>query len=87
METTESIVPYLRWFDINDDDITMVMQHVCERGWSIYTHSQAGADERLGHIGYLKLKYSNTNPKIFFRGAWHTSQALKKWTMKVSKTK
>ena len=42
-------------FHVNNDDITIVMWHALERGWSIYSHgSVTGPDVRLVPIGYFK---------------------------------
>ena len=56
-ETTKLPVPHFSQFHVNNDDITIVMRHACERASYTYSHvSEIGTEERLLHIDSFKTK-------------------------------
>ena len=54
-------------FHVNNGHITIVMRHACKRAWSIYTHGS-----ETGPSPILKLKFPNTNFKIFLPMVYDT---------------
>ena len=63
------------WFHVNDNDITVLKRLACECVRSIKTMAAKQVPWRVWNtLAISKLRFSNTNLKIFSYGVWHTNR-------------